>query len=63
MTKPELEYYFRLWSQKIPEPGPTITLYQWLTLLHTAGKIYYQIKDIMANFNLSKSVQWAFILC
>ena len=40
MSKPKLDYYIQLWSKKItaePSLGSTITLYQWLTLHHTAG--------------------------
>ena len=52
MTKPKLEYFLRLWSKKKtaePSLGLTITLYQWLSIIHTAGKSSYSLNYYLLN--------------
>merc|ERR1711971_478178 len=39
MTKPELEYYIRLWTEnETLSQNRTITLNKWMALLHNSGK-------------------------
>ena len=38
MTKPQLEYYLRLWSRNCDQDMESITLNEWMAFLHNTGK-------------------------
>ena len=46
MTKPQLEHYVRLWSKE-PNQDGSISLNEWMALLHNAGKVPIQLCTLL----------------